>query len=354
MSGFLDHLAGLALGEQHVRSRAAVAAAALCAAAVAESASFEAVEQSDRAAAPAANVTLASRSGAPSGPLKETVTRSPHTPPPHGRTTGASQPPMRASARQSTSQPVLPRTERRAVEPPTMRTAGRRRAADCDPPAPASGIGRRSALLAVRRTTAPAHGDIASSTGRRPPRPAPLSEAVVASRTTVEREPRAGRPRHHRSHRGARAARYAAAAPAAPRADRSRRSRSPTICAASGGRMSSPLAIGAVSAVLRNLLDNGLIEAGDAMGVTVNVSAVAPDTIDLDDAEASAAAQSLPVPGHAQSGLAQCRAAVAQRGQRRAADQRAAGARPALCAHRLRPRRFPGRDPARLRHAPAA
>ncbi|MBR0846481.1 DUF4255 domain-containing protein [Bradyrhizobium diazoefficiens] len=45
--------------------------------------------------------------------------------------------------------------------------------------------------------------------------------------------------------------------------------------------MSSPLAIGAVSAVLRNLLDNGLIEAGPAVGSTVNVSAVAPDTIDL-------------------------------------------------------------------------
>ena len=48
--------------------------------------------------------------------------------------------------------------------------------------------------------------------------------------------------------------------------------------------MSSPLAIGAVSAVLRNLLDNGLIEAGAAMGTTVNVTAVAPDTIDLEDA----------------------------------------------------------------------
>lgn len=50
--------------------------------------------------------------------------------------------------------------------------------------------------------------------------------------------------------------------------------------------MSSPLAIGAVSAVLRNLLDNAMIEAGAAVGTTVNVSAVAPDTIDLDDAEA--------------------------------------------------------------------
>ena len=49
--------------------------------------------------------------------------------------------------------------------------------------------------------------------------------------------------------------------------------------------MSSPLAIGAVSAVLRNLLDNGLIEAGAAMGTTVNVTAVAPDTIDLEDAD---------------------------------------------------------------------
>lgn len=49
--------------------------------------------------------------------------------------------------------------------------------------------------------------------------------------------------------------------------------------------MSSPLAIGAVSAVLRNLLDNGLIEAGAAIGGTVSVSAVAPDTIDLTNGE---------------------------------------------------------------------
>src|SRR5262249_34444936 len=49
--------------------------------------------------------------------------------------------------------------------------------------------------------------------------------------------------------------------------------------------MSSPLAIGAVSAVLRNLLDDGLIEAGAAMGSTVNVTAVAPDTINLENPE---------------------------------------------------------------------
>ena len=49
---------------------------------------------------------------------------------------------------------------------------------------------------------------------------------------------------------------------------RSLRSRCRTICAMAPGRaaMSSPLAIGAVSAVLRNLLDNGLVEAGAAHG----------------------------------------------------------------------------------------
>ncbi len=49
--------------------------------------------------------------------------------------------------------------------------------------------------------------------------------------------------------------------------------------------MSSPLAIGAVSAALRNLLDNGMIEAGAAMGSTVTVSAVAPDTINLESGD---------------------------------------------------------------------
>ena len=46
--------------------------------------------------------------------------------------------------------------------------------------------------------------------------------------------------------------------------------------------MSSPLAIGAVSAVLRNMLDNGMIEAGNVMSGTVSVTAVAPDRIDLE------------------------------------------------------------------------
>jgi hypothetical protein len=49
--------------------------------------------------------------------------------------------------------------------------------------------------------------------------------------------------------------------------------------------MSSPLAIGAVSAVLRNLLDNGFIDAGAPLS-PVKVTAVAPDLIKLDDPEA--------------------------------------------------------------------
>jgi uncharacterized protein DUF4255 len=48
--------------------------------------------------------------------------------------------------------------------------------------------------------------------------------------------------------------------------------------------VSSPLAIGAVSAVLRNLLDNGMVEQVP-LGTTVNVTATAPDMIRLDAPE---------------------------------------------------------------------
>ncbi|MBT9525347.1 MAG: DUF4255 domain-containing protein [Rhizobacter sp.] len=48
--------------------------------------------------------------------------------------------------------------------------------------------------------------------------------------------------------------------------------------------MSSPLAIGAVSAVLRNLLDNGIVEQV-ALGTTVNVTAGAPDLVRLESSE---------------------------------------------------------------------
>jgi hypothetical protein len=47
--------------------------------------------------------------------------------------------------------------------------------------------------------------------------------------------------------------------------------------------MSTALAIGAVSAVLRNVLDNGLIDAVPALGSPVKVSAKAPDLIKLDN-----------------------------------------------------------------------
>lgn len=52
--------------------------------------------------------------------------------------------------------------------------------------------------------------------------------------------------------------------------------------------MSSPLAIGAVSAVLRNLLDNGMVDVGVPIG-SVSVTAVAPDTIDLTDSNSTPA-----------------------------------------------------------------
>lgn len=47
--------------------------------------------------------------------------------------------------------------------------------------------------------------------------------------------------------------------------------------------MSSPLALGAVSAVLRNLLDNGMVDVGVG---SVQVSVVAPDLVKLDDQNA--------------------------------------------------------------------
>lgn len=51
--------------------------------------------------------------------------------------------------------------------------------------------------------------------------------------------------------------------------------------------MSSPLAIGAVSAVLRNLLDDGLIRQAPGMG-SVTVTAIAPDLIRLEPTEGPA------------------------------------------------------------------
>ena len=57
--------------------------------------------------------------------------------------------------------------------------------------------------------------------------------------------------------------------------------------------MSSPLAVGAVSAVLRNFLDNGMIDVGAPLS-PVKVTAVAPDTIKLDDPEQPRRGQATP------------------------------------------------------------
>src|SRR5262249_43812568 len=131
----------------------------------------------------------------------------------------------------------------------------------------------------------PAPSHLLSSPSRQwpPPAAAPLSEGVVASRpamvrdeqpvvhVTIDRiEVRAAEPPRRRPE-----PRRSRPQPSVSLADYLReRCRRPP--------MSSPLAIGAVSAVLRNLLDNGLVEAGAAMGTTVKVTAVAPDTINLD------------------------------------------------------------------------
>src|SRR5206468_9692907 len=49
--------------------------------------------------------------------------------------------------------------------------------------------------------------------------------------------------------------------------------------------VSSPLALGAVTAVLRNLLDNGFIDTGAPLS-PVKVTAIAPDLVKLDDPDA--------------------------------------------------------------------
>jgi hypothetical protein len=50
--------------------------------------------------------------------------------------------------------------------------------------------------------------------------------------------------------------------------------------------MSTVLAIGGVSAVLRNILDNGVIDAAQALGTPVKVTAIAPDLVKTDDPNA--------------------------------------------------------------------
>ena len=50
--------------------------------------------------------------------------------------------------------------------------------------------------------------------------------------------------------------------------------------------MSTALALGGVSEALRNFIDSGFVQAdlASAVGAAVTVSAIAPDLVDLDDA----------------------------------------------------------------------
>ena len=96
-----------------------------------------------------------------------------------------------------------------------------------------------------------------------------------------------------------------------------------------GAAMSSPLAIGAVSAVLRNLLDNGMVEADPPMGA-IKVTAVAPDTIKLDDPDLGPSLNLFLYRVSPNQGWQQ-RDAAGLRPERRADQQPAAGARTCTC-----------------------
>ena len=134
---------------------------------------------------------------------------------------------------------------------------------------PTSGTSRRTGIRKLQRAGA-CGGTLRQPAAVAPA--APLRDAIIAGRPQQRGQRPSCHPRHHRPDRRTRAGASPPAAAAQTSAQRSLRVPSPTICAAApaGATMSSPLAIGAVSAVLRNLLDNGLVEAGAAMGSTVD------------------------------------------------------------------------------------
>ena len=194
---------------------------------------------------------------------------------------------------------------RRRVEPPGR--ARPRASAACDREPPSRAASSRAERRASRVPQRPPRVPEAPRSARvrrrsaaptsRPPSPC---RPVVARRRPARRRAapraRADRPptvardeppvRVHIGRLEVRANLRAAAAEAAAGASRREPEgcRSPTTSAA-GARMSQPLAIGAVSAVLRNLLDNGLVDVGAPLG-PVKVTAVAPDTIKLDEPDA--------------------------------------------------------------------
>ena len=235
---------------------------------------------------------------------------------------------------------------------------------------------RRRRAAATHASATPFEREPRRSPRRPPPRRAGVAPAAVPLRRPLapcaaaaarpgrrarDARPRAEEPPPVRVHIGRLEVRANVAASRAARSEPRAASRRAagaasslgrTTCAGSGRRaMSTPLAIGAVSAVLRNLLDNGLVDVGAPLG-PVNVTAVAPDRIDLDDAEAPPSLN-LFLYRTSQPGLGRGRACRPSTATARALAP-AARARPPLPAHRVRRRRLPGRDPARLRDAPPA
>ena len=275
-----------------------------------------------------------------------------------------------APRRRPVPTPVPPRT------PPRRRRAARSAAA---PPA----ASRRRAEPPARASGSPP--PIADAVDRAP-RPAPAathrhvpttaSDAVPARRAPAAHAPRrrrcAARRRRHvdraARHAGAwRPSRRPAASPdrssqrpptptevhvhigrievtavheragAAPqgRAAPAPRCRSTSTCAARRRPpMSTALAIAGVTAVLRDLLNDGLINhnVSGVLGSSVTVSALPPDRVVPAERHARPQLNLFLLPGHAQHRLAQRRPALARRVGARAPEQPAAGARPALPA----------------------
>ena len=118
---------------------------------------------------------------------------------------------------------------------------------------------------------------------------------------------RVGRPHHDRAGRGAR---HALVGPVAPTTAATGTSRDvprgvPRSTRARVVAMSSPLAIATVTAVLKDLLNDGLVNSDLSASVgTVTVSALPPNRVGTGNNEPSRA-QPLPLPGHGKRRLAQ-------------------------------------------------
>jgi hypothetical protein len=184
MSGFLTNLASLALGEPQ-SGAARLSLPPRFGSGVAESTSFETIEQMDRAAAPAP-VTPVPAAAPVRHPVKEDMSRNPHAAA-ERPTALASEPAIKRPPGENV-EPVLPSIERRAVETPKMPPPIATTQPTAMPPQQpaASELWRAPSVLPH---IVPAKGILAIDRAS-PTRSAPLSQAVVASRTAVERETR--------------------------------------------------------------------------------------------------------------------------------------------------------------------